>query len=483
MQMKLSKRALLTLAIAILLLNFQAVVVFAEVKPAAVFTDHMVLQQNSDAAIWGWAKANTTVKLVTSWNHRSYTVKSDEAGKWNFKVSTPAAGGPYEISISDGEVLKLKDILIGEVWFCGGQSNMEMPMKGFKGQPIIGSNEDVLRSSNDKIRLYTVPRSSITVRQDDSKPSVWKAASPESVVNFSATAYYFGQLLAELLHVPIGLINDSYGGSSIEAWMSPDALKKYPEIKIPAKGDTIKEVSRTPTTLYNGMLYPVVGYGIKGAIWYQGESNYERPFQYESLFPDLVSEWRAHWGLGDFPFYFAQIAPYNYKQLPAAADKLNAAFLRDAQRKSVARISNSGMAVLMDVGEENCIHPSNKKQGGHRLAYQALALTYGIKGFGYTSPEFDTLTIDGSSAIVKFKMAANGMTSFGKTLKFFELAGADKKFYPASAKLSGSSVALSCDQVKNPVAVRYAFKDFVVGDLFSNEGLPVSSFRTDNWEN
>ncbi|MCD0489384.1 sialate O-acetylesterase [Pedobacter sp. MC2016-14] len=481
--MKPFRRALLTSVIATLLLNFQFATVLAEVKPAAIFTDHMVLQQNSNVAIWGWAKANTAIKLVTSWNNKKYAVKSDEAGKWKLKVSTPAAGGPYEISISDGEVLKLKDILIGEVWFCGGQSNMEMPMKGFKGQPIIGSNEDVLKSSNDKIRLYTVPRSSITARQENSKSSVWKAAGPESVVNFSATAYYFGQLLTELLHVPVGLINDSYGGSSIEAWMSPEALKKYPEIKIPAKADTIKEVSRTPTTLYNGMLYPVVGYGIKGAIWYQGESNYERPFQYESLFPDLVSEWRAHWGLGDFPFYFAQIAPYNYKQLPAAADKLNAAFLRDAQRKSVARISNSGMAVLMDVGEENCIHPSNKKQGGHRLAYQALALTYGIKGFGYTSPEFDTLTIDGSTAIVKFKMAANGMTSFGKTLKLFELAGADKKFYPASAKLSGSSVTLTCDQVKNPVAVRYAFKDFVVGDLFSNEGLPVSSFRTDNWEN
>ncbi|WP_443947333.1 sialate O-acetylesterase [Pedobacter sp. AW1-32] len=458
---------------------------YATVKPASIFTDHMVLQQQSKVAIWGWAKASSTVKIKTSWNGENYAVKTDGEGRWKTKISTPAAGGPYTIDLNDGEKLTLSDILIGEVWFCGGQSNMEMPMKGFKSQPVIGSNEAILKSSNSQLRLYTVPRSSITEKQNNSKPSLWKTASPETVANFSATAYYFGNLLSEMLHVPIGLINDSYGGSTIEAWMSPEDLKAFPEVKIPAKGDSIKEVSRTPTTLYNGMLYPVIGFGIKGAIWYQGESNYERPDRYEDLFPAMVASWRKNWENGEFPFYYAQIAPYNYAQLPPyhIGGKFNSAFLRDAQRKSLAKIPNSGMAVLMDLGEEKSIHPANKKPGGIRLAYLALAQTYGIKGFGYASPTYDSMTVTDGKINLKFQNVPNGLTSFGKDLLLFEIAGADHKFYPAKAAITGSSVTVSAEQVKKPVAVRYAFKDFVLGDLFGNDGLPVSSFRTDDWEN
>ncbi|RQO68489.1 sialate O-acetylesterase [Pedobacter sp. KBW01] len=466
----------------ILFLSLCSSIAFATVKPASIFTDHMVLQQQSNVAIWGWAKPASKVKIVTSWNKSSYTVSSDQAGKWKVKVATPLAGGPYEIELNDGEKLVLKDILIGEVWFCGGQSNMEMPMKGFKSQPIIGSNEVILKSSNPNIRLYTVPRSSITERQDNSKPSQWKLSEPEAVSNFSATAYYFGSLLSEMLHVPIGLINDSYGGSTIEAWMSPDDLKPFTEVKIPAKGDSIKEVSRTPTTLYNGMLYPVIGYGIKGAIWYQGESNYERPQRYEDLFQAMVSSWRQHWDNGEFPFYYAQIAPYNYPLIAKPGTNYNSAYLRDAQRKSLSKIPHSGMAVLMDIGEEKSIHPANKKQGGERLAYLALAQTYGIKGFGAFSPTYESVSIEKNTATIKFQNVPNGLTSFGKTLSLFEIAGADQKFYPAKAAIKGSSVIVSAEEVKIPVAVRYAFKDFVNGDLFGNDGLPVSSFRTDNWE-
>ena len=469
-----------------ILLNLACcIIASATVKPASIFTDHMVLQQQSNVAIWGWAKASAKVKIITSWNKKSYSVTADQDGKWKVKVATPSAGGPYELELNDGEKLVLTDILIGEVWFCGGQSNMEMPMKGFKSQPIIGSNEAILKSANKNIRLYTVPRSSITERQENSKPSQWKMAAPETVSNFSATAYHFASLLSELLQVPIGVINDSYGGSSIEAWMSPEDLKAFPEVKIPVKGDTIKEVSRTPTTLYNGMLYPVIGYGIKGAIWYQGESNYERPDRYEDLFPAMVSSWRKNWDNGEFPFYYAQIAPYNYAQLPPyhIGGKFNSAFLRDAQRKSLTKIPNSGMAVLMDIGKEKSIHPANKKQGGERLAYLALSQTYGIKGFGALSPNYESLTIDKNKAVIKFQNVVNGLTAFGKELSLFEVAGADRKFYPAKAAITGSSITVSAEQVKMPVAVRYAFKDFVVGDLFGNDGLPVSSFRTDDWDN
>ncbi|WP_316847963.1 sialate O-acetylesterase [Pedobacter psychrodurus] len=457
----------------------------ATVKPASIFTDHMVLQQKSNVAIWGWAKPSAKVKITTSWNKQNYTVTSDQTGKWKTKISTPSAGGPYDMELNDGEKLVLTDILIGEVWFCGGQSNMEMPLKGFKSQPIIGSNKAILKSANKNIRLYTVPRSSIMERQENSKASLWKLAAPETVSNFSATAYYFGSLLSEMLNVPIGIINDSYGGSTIEAWMSPEDLKPFTEIKIPSKGDSIKEVSRTPTTLYNGMLYPVIGYGIKGAIWYQGESNYERADRYEDLFPTMVASWRKNWDNGEFPFYYAQIAPYNYAQLPPnhIGGKYNSAFLRDAQRKSLTKIPNSGMAVLMDIGEEKSIHPANKRQGGERLAYLALAQTYNIKGFGFASPTYESLIIEKNSAVIKFQNVPNGLTSFGKELSLFEVAGADQKFYPAKATIKGSSVNVSAAEVKVPVAVRYAFKDFVTGDLFGNDGLPVSSFRTDDWNN
>jgi sialate O-acetylesterase len=331
--------------------------------------------------------------------------------------------------------------------------------------------------------LYTVPRSSVTERQENSKPSEWKEAGPETVANFSATGYFFGRLLNEMLDVPIGLINVSYSGSFAEAWMSPDALKVYPDVKIPAKGDTIKAVSRTPTTLFNGMLYPIIGYGMKGCIWYQGESNYENPDRYEDLFPAMVKEWRTLWNRGEFPFYYAQIAPYNYAQLPPynMGGKYNSAYLRDAQRKAEKKISNSGMAVLMDIGEEDNIHPAHKKEGGERLALLALGKTYGMKGFGHVSPSFDSTSINGNIMYVYFQNAPNGLTTFGKKLNSFEIAGADKIFYPAQAVLLRNSVAVSSPNVAKPIAVRYAFNDFIVGELFNTEGLPVSSFRTDNW--
>ncbi|WP_158827523.1 sialate O-acetylesterase [Mucilaginibacter lacusdianchii] len=455
----------------------------AQVKLASIFTDDMVLQQQSQVPVWGWDDAGKTINIITSWNGKHYKGKADASGKWRIKVVTPTAGGPYSLTISDGKATKLNNVMIGEVWLCTGQSNMEMPMKGFKGQPIIGSNEVILKSKNNNIRIYTVPRSSKTELQNNSKPSPWHVASPEFVSNFSATGYYFGRLLNEMLNVPIGLINVSYGGSSIEAWMDADVLKAFPEIKIPAKTDSIKAVSRTPTTLYNAMLYPVIGYGIKGCIWYQGESNYDRPDQYEKLFPAMVTRWRELWNEGNFPFYYAQIAPYDYAQLPPynSGGKYNSAYLRDAQRKSQKTIPNSGMAVLMDIGEQASIHPAHKEPGGTRLAYLALAQTYGLKGFGYASPDYESVTINGNIAVVKFTNATNGLTSFGKELNSFEIAGKDKVFHPAKAVIYGSSISVSAPDVKEPVAVRYAFRDFIVGDLYSTEGLPVSSFRTDAW--
>jgi sialate O-acetylesterase len=470
--------------ISFLILSVCSIKASAQVKLSGLFTDGMVLQQQATVAVWGWDKAGTNITLITSWNKRKYTAVADASGKFNFKILTPVYGGPYQLTFNDGKPLVINNVLIGEVWICTGQSNMEIPMKGYKGQPILNSNEAILNSKNTNIRLFTVPRSSKTTLQIDIKKSQWIEASPESVANFSATGYYFGRLLNKMLNVPVGLINCSYAGASIQAWMDVNTLKSFPEIKIPAVTDSIKEVSRTPTTLYNAMMYPIIGYGIKGAIWYQGESNYDNPAQYDKLFTTMVDTLRRQWKIGNFPFYYAQIAPYDYAQLPPynKGGKYNSAFLRDVQRIDAEKIPNAAMAVLMDVGEKVTIHPPKKEPVGNRLAYLALGNTYGIKGFGYQSPSYQSITTKGTSVVVKFKNAANGLTSFFKDLNTFEIAGADKHFYPAKAVITGSSVTVTSDQVKEPVAVRYAFKDFVVGDLFGTDGLPVSSFRTDDWD-
>ncbi|RZK17575.1 MAG: sialate O-acetylesterase, partial [Hymenobacter sp.] len=432
-------RPIYTSAICTALLALLPLLSWAQVRLPSIFTDNMVLQQRAACAVWGWAKAGSTVTVSDTWDKQKYTAKADAAGKWKLTVNTPAAGGPYTLSVSgDGPAMQLKNVLIGEVWLCTGQSNMEMPMKGFKGQPVLGSNEAILHSKNDQIRLYTVPRSSVTEAQENSKPSPWRVAEPEAVSNFSATGYYFGRLLQEQLHVPIGLINCSYGGSSIEAWMDAETLRQFAGVKIPAKGDTIKQVSRTPTTLFNGMLHPIEGYGIKGTIWYQGESNYDNPDEYATRLATLAKQWRTQWAEGEFPFYYAQIAPFDYTRTSThKGGKYNSAFLRDAQRKAQDQIPNSAMAVLLDVGEEASIHPMRKEPGGTRLALLALANTYGLKGFGAVSPAYESLTVKDNTATVRFKNAPMGMTTFGQELTGFEVAGADQKFYPAKATIAG----------------------------------------------
>lgn len=465
----------------VLLLLMLSLQLKALVKLPYFFSDNMVLQQKTDAAIWGWAKAGTTIQITTSWNKKKYSTVTDADGKWKTKIATPAAGGPYEIIVSDGTPITIKNILIGEVWLCSGQSNMEMPMKGFKDQPILNSNDAIFNSANNNIRLYTVPRSVQRLPQDTSKNSPWKIAEPEAVSNFSATAYFFGKLLYDKLQVPIGLVNISYGGSPVEAFMDENTLKSFPEIKIPAKNDTTKLTNKFPTVLYNGMLRPFLGYTIKGCIWYQGETNYDRAAQYEKLLPVFVQQIRSQSAQDDFPFFYAQIAPYNNATYAGTNPSYNSAYLRDAQRKAVAKIPNSGMAVLMDIGEEFSIHPMNKEIGGKRLAYMALAKTYGQRGFAFESPSYDSLLISGSNATIKFKNVPNGLTAFGKGLNQFEIAGSNKIFRPAKAVIAGGTIILSSPDVKDPVAVRYAFKDFVMGDLFSTEGFPVSSFRTDDW--
>jgi len=448
----------------------------AKIQLPSLFCDHMVLQQQTDAAIWGKASPGATVKITTSWDHKHYSVKAGTDGNWKVKVKTPVAGGPYQITLSDGNEMKLRDILIGEVWLCSGQSNMQMPVKGGNNNPVIGSNHAIATSANAAIRFFAVDIDK-SLKPLDNVSGKWEECRPEQVANFSAVAYFFGQMLQNVLDVPIGLIRSSYGGSRIEPWMSEEGLKPYKWVNLPDRNDESSVSPLTsPTVLFNAMIHPFVGYAIKGVIWYQGESNVSEPDHYRELLPGLINDWRSVWGIGDFPFYCVQIAPFDYGD-----NSINSAFLREAQLKAVNTVSNSGLVCLIDAGEEKNIHPANKKIIGERLAYLALAKTYSKKGFEYSGPVFKTMTVKGNLVTLTFSHAENGLTTFGRELNYFKIAGKDKHFYPAHAVITETGIDLFSIQVDQPVAVRYAFDDFVVGELYNTEGLPASSFRTDEW--
>ncbi len=458
-------------------------VAHANLSLSSIFTDNMVLQQQKKLPIWGKASVGKKVSVKTSWNNKTYYTEVDQSGAWKIQITTPAAGGPYSIDIVAGEKFVLKNILIGEVWLCSGQSNMEMPLKGYPSQPILESTTSILQANNDNIRFYTVPRNPKLLPQQDSKPSKWKISNPENVANFSATAYFFAKRLNDILQVPVGVILSAYGGSNVEAWMQEEWLRDISSLEIPKEEDGLKNKNRIPTMLYNGMIHPIKEFGIKGIIWYQGESNYENAETYETLFTRMVNEYRAIWQDDKLPFYFAQIAPFDYAALPPyhKLDKYNSAFLRDAQRKSLAALPNSGMVVTLDIGEKDCIHPSKKREVGERFALLALQDLYMFNGIHAQSPIYDKFEIHDGQISVYFKDAPLGLTSFGQDLNHFEIAGEDRVFYPAQATIKKNITVVSSPKVSKPVAVRYAFKDFVTGDLFGVNGLPVSSFRTDDW--
>ncbi len=464
------KKIFIALTFSVLCLSSQATITLP-----AFFSDDMVLQQQSEVKIWGKAEANKKVSVLTSWNVKRYKTIADENGNWEVRVTTGKAGGPYSITITDGKIKTLRNILLGEVWLCSGQSNMDMPMKGFSGQPIENGNTDILKSENSQLRLFKVSRK-LSLDNETDVGGRWEEALPVSVSNFSATAYYFGRMLQESLNVPVGLICSAWGGSTIEAWMSQDMLKDFPEKKLPESLDNLKGAHQKPSVLYQGMIHPLVGYGIKGVIWYQGESNRSRYQDYPVLYKNMADGWRKVWGQENpFPFYICQIAPYEY-----STD--NSAFLREAQLKTAQQDANTHMAVLMDVGEKDCIHPAKKREAGERLAFLALNKSYNIGGIVSESPEYKNIEVKGNEVTINFSKAPMGIYLKSEESVNFKLAGEDKVFHPAKVKAQRTKLVLTSEFVPNPVAVRYAFENFVVGDLFGMGDLPVSSFRSDNWE-
>lgn len=443
----------------------------AKVTLPAIFTDGMVLQQQSQVAIWGSTdKKGKGVTVKTSWNKRVYRTTSDDNGHWTMKIETAEYGGPYSVEVSDGEAIKIDNVLLGEVWLCSGQSNMDMRVAGRYNDPVLGSLDAVVTSGNPEIRMFTVGGKLTSEPQSDCEGS-WKEASSETVPEFSAAAYFFARKLHEVLDIPVGIIHASYGGSRVEAWMSAESLAAYkniPEVK-------------NASILYNGMLAPVVGYGIKGCLWYQGEANIDAPDLYKQLLPTLVKDWRERWGMGEFPFYYAQIAPFAYRK--GEEKGKNSAYMREAQLACLDLIPSSGMIVLMDIGDARTIHPMEKQMVGNRFAYMALGKTYHRKGFLTTGPLYQSAKVEGEKIVVSFREVGRGLTSFRLSLTGFEVAGEDRVFYPARATFGkdAQTVIVSASQVPSPVAVRYAFKDDVKGSLFNMWGLPASSFRTDDW--
>jgi sialate O-acetylesterase len=464
---------------------FQLIFIFsanAQIKLPGIVSSNMVLQRNTTVNLWGWAAPNEKITIKTSWKNEAIHVIASKDGTWKVEVETTDARIPQTISlVSNTSNIILENILFGEVWLCSGQSNMGHAIKGNAGEPVIGSSLAIITSNNPNLRLFTIERiGSKTPLKDLQKNNSWKKSSPETVANFSAVAYFFGQQLQEVLDVPVGLINTSWGGSSIEAWMSNDVLSKFQTVNLEEVDITIK-TNLIPTVLFNAMIHPIVLYKIKGALWYQGESNRTNPENYKNLFPAMVKDWRNLWGNVDFPFYYVQIAPFTYGNNQATSVTENSAFFREAQLACLDLIPNSGIAITLDVGDENSIHPPKKKEVADRLLFNALNQTYGIKAVKYASPNFKSLEIKDNGIILSFKNPEIGLYAFD-ALEGFEIAGEDKVFHPANAKIINKrSVLVNNDKVSKPVAVRYAWRNYVSGTLFDTNLLPLSSFRTDNW--
>lgn len=623
----------------------------AKLKLPAIFNDNMVLQQRATDPVWGWADPGTTVKVRGSWpGAKTVSAKADASGKWELRVKTPGAGGPFTLTIQGKETLVLHNIMIGEVWVCSGQSNMEMPVAGWGGAPLLNSRQEIQAARFPQIRLFTVKRDIALAPQQDCTGS-WSECSPETVGSFSATAYFFGRELFRKLKVPIGLIHTSWGGTVAEAWTSDEALRKlggftpqldkidsvkphlkdlmasydqqlarwntesgqihteyakadfddrdwktmklpgfwetrgYPDldgvvwyrrtVEVPASwagkpltlslgpiddeditffneqkiggyekpgffaqdrvyeipagaaragkneisirvtdtggnggfggkpdqmrlylgADTtqaiplagewkfkigpIKPVTQfgsnpnLPTVLYNGMIAPIIPFGIRGAIWYQGEANVGRAAQYEELFPAMIADWRSRWQEGNFPFYFVQIAPYPY-----GGDLTQSAALRDAQRRSLVT-PHTGMVVTLDIGNVKNIHPANKQEVGRRLSLWALANTYGKKGIVYSGPLYKGLKVEGNKAVVSFTHTDGGLIAKGGTLDWFEIAGSDGRFVAGHAVISGNQIVVTATAVPHPTAVRYGWKDTAEPHLCNKAGLPASSFSSE----
>jgi sialate O-acetylesterase len=440
----------------------------ANVTLPNMFSDNMVLQRNSEVTIWGFANPQEEVVITPSWNNETYKVKASNQAKWELNIPTPKEGGPYTITIKGYNEIVLKNILIGEVWICSGQSNMEMNASW----GIANGDEAVKNAVNPNIRLFLVPKLTATAPQNNIS-GTWTECSPETMKYFSAVGYFFGKRLQEeLKNVPIGLISSNWGGTPAEIWMPEGVIQNDAVLLEAAK--TRKEESygpNQPGRAFNAMIYPLTKFKIAGALWYQGESNVGSAV-YDKTLSGLITSWRQLWKY-DFPFYYVQIAPYKYGE-----DHFGGSVIRDAQRKVLQEVPSTGMVVTSDISPTDDIHPKDKKSVGIRLANLALANTYKTNTALVNGPLYKGIKIEMNKITVTFDYT-EGLYFKDKKADLFEVAGADNVFYKANAVIKNNTVVLQSDKVKAPVKVRYAWKNTDQATLFNKANLPASSFITE----
>ena len=466
----------------------------AKVRLPHIICDNMVLQQQADVRLWGWAQPGKTVNVSTSWNNEIVSTKADKNGKWLVKVKTPKASyDPLSITFDDGEMLTISNVVAGEVWVCAGQSNMEMPVKGFGMCPVKDYNHWVIESARHTgVRSVKIPSVMRAVPQEDAQCE-WRICSPKTVGEFSATGYFFARQLHEALDIPIGLIEANKGGTRVESWLTKENLQKYTNDPT----DSVEICKKWAQWDYhrsllwgNGTFNPILNYTVKGILYYQGCSNVGDPGdQYSERMKLLVEQWRSQFGLGEIPFYFVQIAPWAYDD--GDLNAISGALLREQQWKAAQIIPNSSLVCINDLVypyEYSQIHPAQKQPVGERLAYTALHRDYGFENVLYKSSSFKDMTIKNDTVFIHLQDNYSADAPF-EQMEGFEVAGADKVFHPAQARhfwQSGGgywdeAIMIICPEVKKPVAVRYCFKNFQIGNVKNGTNLPLFPFRTDNW--
>jgi sialate O-acetylesterase len=488
-----------------------AAAVSAEVKPSALFSDHMVLQSGMTVPVWGTASPGEVVKVTL--NGQSQTATAGPDGKWMVRLGKLKAGGPWEMQIEGKNTITVKDVLVGEVWVGSGQSNMAFTVSK-KAAPYAGmldEEKEIAAANHPTIRMFTVKERKAYTPQDD-VAGEWKICSPETVPGFSAVGYLFARDLQAKLNVPVGILTVAYGASTAEAWVPREAVAADPQMKpMLDKFDALEEFFKThpgaknedappgpqtlnarpprpgpfrdpvqdqhePTVLFNGMLHSVIPYAIRGAIWYQGESitgGKAGLALYPYVMETMVTQWRALWGEGDFPFYAVQ--------LPALKNVSNNPLVREGQAR-ILSLPNSGLAVTIDVGDPDNVHPKNKAPVGERLMLIAMANVYGRK-LEYSGPRYKSMKVKGNAIRIGFTHVDGGLAAKDGPLKWFQIAGDDHQFVDAEATITGKTVIVKSDKVAKPAAVRYAWDNYPIGcNLFNAAGLPAAPFRTDAWD-
>ncbi len=504
------------LQLAVLFVLTGVVTAAADVKLPALISDNMVLQQGRQVAIWGTADAGEQVTV--SLGEQRETATADSDGKWKVELGPLKKGGPLEMTVAGKNTVTIHNVLVGEVWVCSGQSNMEFAVwnHGVFGG-VKNAEQEVAAANYPLLRLFIVQKA-VAGKPQSGVQGQWVVAAPATVGNFSAVGYFFGRDLYRTMKFPVGMIDSTWGGTEAEAWTSDEALEADPDLKVVADswrqriaefphvleqyeqklGEwekaaeeaeasgkvalAIPEAPKDPRSnpwrdagLWNGMVAPLTPYAIAGAIWYQGESNAGFAYQYRKVFATMIEQWRSSWGEGDFPFLFVQLASFSVGGQPSDSW----AVLRESQEKTLA-LPKTGMAVAIDIGESHDIHPKNKQEVGRRLALAAEGIAYSRK-IEYRGPTFKSLRADKGTLRLRFTHVAGGLVVRGQRLIGFEIAGQDQQFFPAEAKIEGNEVVLSTSRVQKPVAARYAWANDPRCNLYNKVGLPAPPFRTDDW--